>query len=90
MNAVAPLQIHPHCQWCGTGRLCVPDDDRCRACIEDGILPPVEPLQTGRPDVDAQLRAMTEDARKQRIHESYERRAGNTAWLLLDQLRRTL
>lgn len=67
------LCIHDECQWCGTGRLVVPDDDRCRCCIEDGILPAVEPLQVGHPAVDHQLRVMTEDARKQRIHDHRER-----------------
>ena len=54
-----------YCNWCGTGRLVVPDDDRCRACIEDGIQPAVEPLQCGVPAVDEQLRWMFADARKQ-------------------------
>lgn len=36
------MNLSDYCQWCGAGRLCVPDDDRCRSCIEDGILPETE------------------------------------------------
>lgn len=35
-----------YCGWCSTGRLVVVDDDRCKFCIEDGILPePTRPAQ---------------------------------------------
>ena len=63
------------CLWCGTGRLVVPGDDRCRCCIEDGIHPAEARVVTSNPELNATMNRMHRDAIRAR---SKHRQAMNT------------
>lgn len=58
MNHPIDLSLFDTCQWCGAGRLVLEGDDRCRCCVEDGIIAPDKRVTSTDKRIARELRLM--------------------------------